>query len=49
MILVVLFLLLVRGGWVEMNLMKHNMVQRGLAEYKAGLLSLLGIIMGRRK
>ena len=32
-----------------MNLMKHNLVQRGLAEYKAGLLSLLGRIMGRGK
>ena len=29
--------------------MKHNLVQRGLAEYKAGILSLLGIIMGRGK
>ena len=32
-----------------MNFMKHNLVQRGLAEYKAGLLSLLGRIMGRGK
>ena len=32
-----------------MNLMKHNLVHRGLAEYKAGLLSLLGRIMGRGK
>ena len=24
-----------------MNIMKHNLVQRGLAEYKAGLMSLL--------
>jgi len=30
-----------------MNLMKHNLVQRGLTEYKADLLSLLGKIMGR--
>ena len=36
-------------GWVEMNLMKHNLVQRGLEEYKAGILSLLGRIMGRGK
>ena len=27
--------------------MNHNLVQRGLAEYKAGPLSLLGIIMVR--
>ena len=32
-----------------MNLIKHNLLQRGLVEYKAGLLSLLGRIMGRRK
>ena len=32
-----------------MNLMKHNLVQRGLAEYKTGLLSILGRIMGRGK
>ena len=32
-----------------MNLIKHNLVHRGLAEYKAGLLSLLGRIMGRGK
>ena len=32
-----------------MNLMKYNLVLRGLAEYKAGVLSLLGIIMGRKK
>ena len=32
-----------------MNLMNHNLVQRGLVEYKAGLLSLLGKIMGRGK
>ena len=30
-----------------MNIMKHKLVQRGLEEYKAVLLSLLGIIMGR--
>ena len=29
--------------------MKHNLVQRGLAEYNAGLLYLLGKIMGRGK
>ena len=29
--------------------MKNNLVQRGLEEYKAGLLSLLGRIMGRVK
>ena len=33
----------------DMNLMKHNLVQMGLEEYKAGLLSLLGRIMGRGK
>ena len=32
-----------------MKLMKHNLVQRGLAEYRAGLLSPLGRIMGRGK
>ena len=32
-----------------MNLMKHNLEQRGLAEYKSGLLSLLDRIMGRGK
>ena len=32
-----------------MNLMKHNLVERGLVEYKAGLLYLLGIIMRRGK
>ena len=32
-----------------MNLMEHNLVQRGLLEYRAGLLSLLGRIMGRVK
>ena len=32
-----------------MNLMKHNLVERGLAEYKSGLLYLLGKIMGRGK
>ena len=37
------------GGWVDMNLMKHNLVQRGLAEYKSGLLYLLDRIMGRGK
>ena len=34
---------------MDMNLMNQNLVQRGLAEYKAGLLSLLGRIMGRGK
>ena len=29
--------------------MKHNLVERGLAEYKVGLLSLLGRIMRRGK
>ena len=29
--------------------MNHNLVQRGLAEYKEGLLSLLGRIMWRGK
>ena len=37
------------GGWVDMNLMKQNLIQRGLAEYKSGLLSLFDRIMGRRK
>ena len=32
-----------------MNFMKHNLVQRGLVEYKAVLLSLLGRIMGKGK
>ena len=32
-----------------MNLMKHNLVERGLAEYKAGLLYLLGRIIRRGK
>ena len=32
-----------------MNLMKHNLVERGLAEYKAGLLYLLGRILRRGK
>ena len=32
-----------------MKLMKHNLVQRVLAEYRADLLSLLGRIMGRGK
>ena len=32
-----------------MNLMKHNLVQRGLAEYKSGLLYLLDRIMERVK
>ena len=36
-------------GGGGMNLMKNNLVQRGLEEYKAGLLSLLGRIMGRVK
>ena len=30
-----------------MNLMKHNLVERGLAEYKAGLMYLLGRIIRR--
>ena len=34
---------------MDMNLMKHNLTQRGLAEYKAGLLSLLGRIIARAK
>ena len=34
---------------MDMNLMKHNMVQRGLVEYKAGILSILGRIMVRGK
>ena len=42
-----LFLSLSGCGWVDMNLMKHNLVYRGLVEYKAGIMSLLGIIMGR--
>ena len=36
-------------GWVYMNLMNHNLVHMWLSEYKVGLLSLLGIIMGRGK
>ena len=32
-----------------MNRIKHNLIQRGLAEYKAGLLSILGRILGRVK
>ena len=32
-----------------MNLMKHNLVERGLAEYKVGLLYLLDRIMRRGK
>ena len=32
-----------------MNLMKHNLVERGLAEYKAGLLYLLARIIRRGK
>ena len=44
-----LSLSLLWGGWVDMNLMKHNLVQRALAEYKSGLLYLLDIIMGRVK
>ena len=32
-----------------MNLMKHNLIERRLAEYKAGLLYLLGRIMRRGK
>ena len=34
---------------MDINLMKHNLVQRWLIEYKEGLLYLLGIIMGRVK
>ena len=34
---------------MDMNLVKHNLFQRRLAEYKSGLLSLLGRIMGRGK
>ena len=37
------------GGWANMNLVKHNLVQRGLEEYMSGLLSLLGKIMSRGK
>ena len=32
-----------------MNLMKHNLVERGLAEYKVGLLCLLDRIIRRGK
>ena len=32
-----------------MNLMKHNLVHSGLADYKLGILSLLDTIMGRGK
>ena len=32
-----------------MNLTNHNLVQRGLAEYKEGIIYLLGIIMWRGK
>ena len=32
-----------------MNLMKHNLVERGLAEYKVGLLYLLDRIIRRGK
>ena len=39
-----LSLSLLGSGCVDMNLMKHNLVERGLAEYKAGLLYLLGRI-----
>ena len=42
------FMSLLGGGWADMNLIKHNLVQRGLAEYKAGLLSLLGRMMRRK-
>ena len=42
-----LSLYLLGEGGVDMNLMKHNMEQMELAEYKADLLSLLGRIMGR--
>ena len=38
---------LLGGGWVDMNLMKHNLIERGLAEYKAGLLYLLDRIIRR--
>ena len=50
-ILIILFLVLVlvRGGWVNMNLMKHNLVHRGFEEYNAGILSLLVRIMGKGK
>ena len=34
---------------MDMNLMKHNLVERGFAEYKAGLLYLKGRIMRRGK
>ena len=34
---------------MDTNLTKHNLVQRGLAEYKAGLLYHLGRIMARGK
>ena len=34
---------------MDMNLMKHNMVERGLAEYKVGLLYLLDRIIRRGK
>ena len=34
---------------MDMNLMKHNLVERGLVEYKAGLLYLLGRIIWRGK
>ena len=44
-----LSLSLLWNGWVDMNLMKHNLVERGLAEYKAVLLYLLGRIMSRGK
>ena len=32
-----------------MNLMNHNLLHRRLAEFKAGLLSIIGRIMGRGK
>ena len=34
---------------MDMNLMKHNLVERGLAEYKVGLLYLLDRIIRRGK
>ena len=46
------FLVLVHvrgGGWADTNLMNHNLLQRGSADYKVGILSLLGRIMGRGK
>ena len=37
------------GGWVDINHIKNKLVQRGLADYKSGLLFFLGIITGTRK